>query len=212
MRYIQKTETPDFFINDTKRLKKWDKYISKKKRVLKEYILKEEQNYLCIYCESKINLDNSHIEHIKPKGDKCYSKLTFEYKNLSISCNGTCHNGEKDKNQYNCGHKKQNEYNKILFLNPIEIKDIREYFKYNFDDYKILASSKNSEKSNYMINTLQLNYNGLLLARKKALDNFITQMKKIKDINLRKERIKEKLNQENIEQISFLRYKYKNII
>lgn len=53
MRYIKKTDTPQFFIEDTAGLTAWKDYYSDKKRRLKEHILNNEQNDLCIYCESK---------------------------------------------------------------------------------------------------------------------------------------------------------------
>ncbi len=46
MKYIKKKKAPQFFIEDTKNLKIWKKYNSKKKRKLKEYILENEQFYL----------------------------------------------------------------------------------------------------------------------------------------------------------------------
>ena len=67
MKYIEKTTIPSFFIDDTKNLGSWNDYFAKNKRDLKKYILENEQNYLCGYCESKILIDNSHLEHIKPK-------------------------------------------------------------------------------------------------------------------------------------------------
>lgn len=212
MRYIQKMEKPQFFINDTNSLTTWNEYYANKKRVLKNYILENEQKYLCIYCESKVDLDSSHIEHIRPKAQNGYPHLTFEYTNLVVSCNGTCHNQEEDNSSHSCGHIKENEYNEEKFLNPVELTNIREYFIYDFDKYTIESSKKDSIKSEYIINTLQLNDNGLILARKKALNNFIKKMKTIKNITLRKEKIRNILNQKHIEQISFLRYKYKLLL
>lgn len=214
MRYIQKVKTPHFFIVDTHNLTIWSDYYANKKRVLKEHILKEEQNYLCIYCESKISShkNSSHLEHIQPKAQDKYPELTFKYSNLAVSCNGTCNNEVNDNAHHNCGHIKKNMYNEEKFLNPIEVDNIRAYFIYDFDEYAIESSPKDDVKSEYMINTLNLNDNGLKLARKKALNNFIKKMKTFTDITLRKEKIKAKLNQENIEQISFLRYKYQKLL
>lgn len=105
MRYIKKVAIPQFFIDNTKDLSIWSAYHSTKKRILKEHILKEEQNYLCCYCEDKIAMDNTHIEHVKPK-HLDIENLTFDYNNLLVSCNGTCRNSVEDTTRYNCGHRK----------------------------------------------------------------------------------------------------------
>jgi len=223
MKYIQKQVAPQFFIDDTKELQ--DKIISltekkdkksvwnndyKNKRELKEYILENEQNYLCCYCEAKVTLDNSHIEHIKPK-DIDEDTLTFDYSNLSVSCDGICFNEER----LTCGHKKSNKFNELNFLNPTTVRDIREYFIYT-DNYYIGASNKNEEKAKYTMKLLQLNSfnNYLPEAREIALEEFqksvkVYSQKMKKDM---KEIVQLLLNKENLAFISFLRFKYKGVL
>ncbi len=213
MRYVQKLSIPQFFIDDTTGLTKWANYYADKKRNLKKHILKEEQSYLCIYCESKISNNSSHLEHIKPK---CLdiSNLTFNYHNIAVSCNGTCHNSDTDNTKYHCGHRKDSVdtvFDEAKFLNPVEVLNIREYFQYDFDDYLINPSNKDNTKAQYMIDTLRLNDGGLPKARKKALEIFMNKMEKISDIKTRKEKMKQVLNNENIAFISFLKYKYLNL-
>lgn len=212
MHYVKKLDAPQSFINKTASLNHWDDYhncCKRQKRALRKYILKHEQNNLCIYCESKISSNNnsSHIEHIRPKALNRYPELTFEYTNLVVSCNGNCHN---DENNYRdtCGHIKENMYKENKFLNPVEIINIREYFDYNLNNYLIIPSSKDTNKAQYMINTLHLNDGGLPKARKKALEVFINKMKTIIDTEERKQKIKLILIKENISFISFLKYKY----
>ena len=41
MRYIQKLESPQFFIDDTNALSIWDDYLASNKRKLKQYILEK---------------------------------------------------------------------------------------------------------------------------------------------------------------------------
>jgi uncharacterized protein (TIGR02646 family) len=195
MRYIHKVSSPDFFINETKGLSKWNDYTGSKKP-LREYILKNEQNYLCIYCESKVSSGRkySHIEHLRPKEKEKYPELTFKYKNLVVSCNGNQYNQAEDNNQYTCGHIKSNKYDENKFLNPIEIEDIRDYFKYDFDDFIIESSGKNDIKANYTITTLKLNDARLTKSREKSLKIFIIRMRKIRDIKKRKMKIIKMLN------------------
>ena len=209
MKYVQKTDAPQFFIDNTNGKTLWVEY-PVSKIPLKDHILKEEQNYLCIYCESKIaELNNSHLEHIKPKAQSMYPDLVFEYNNIVVSCNGNCHTG--DDNKHTCGHLKDNEYDESKFLNPVEVEDIRDYFIYDIDEGKIESSRKDKEKAQYMIDTLHLNDGALPIARKKALANFIKYIKQY-DKSQRKNKIIEFLNRENITFVSFLRFKYINFL
>lgn len=212
MKYIKKTETPQFFIDDTKELKKWNEYFSYDKKKLKEHILKNEQNYLCGYCEAKVTMENSHIEHIKPKSlDE--ESLTFDYNNLLVSCNGICYS--KDNTPETCGHKKGEEFSENLFLNPVKKENIREYFKYS-ENGKIDSSGFDDPKAIYTIDLLKLNSfnNNLLEARKKALTEFRKVVEKYASQTGRdlKQIAKILLNKENLAFISFLRYRYKNLL
>ena len=234
MRYIHKNEIPQFFIDDTKELKEkikitpqknkkdmWDKEY-KTKRKLKEYILEKEQNWLCGYCEAKLedtfirekreDKELIHIEHIKPK-HLDYDNLSFEYYNLLVSCSGKCFT---DKNKpLTCGHKKGNKFDENLFLNPIKEINIRDYFIYT-DKGHIGSSSKNEEKSKYTMKLLDLNSfnNELPDARLIALKEFQISINKyiLKSKKQPRVIIKALLNKENLAFISFLRYKYKHII
>jgi hypothetical protein len=53
MRYVQKVDIPRFFIKWTEDLVIWND-CKTSKEPLRKYILKHEQNNLCIYCESRI--------------------------------------------------------------------------------------------------------------------------------------------------------------
>ena len=217
MRYISKRETPASFTKKTKDFANWDdyhKYCFKQKQALKKYILRFEQNMLCIYCESKISpsRESSHFEHIRPKAKGKYPELTFDYKNLAISCNGTCSNKESDNEKHNCGHIKDNEYIEEKFLHPFEVEDIALYFKYDFDDFKIYSTDKDKTKSDYMIDTLKLNSGTLIVTRRNDYKNFNKRMKKIKDISERKLQIKKEIESYSIQFISFFKYKFNHIL
>jgi len=223
MRYIQKQPIPNFFHIDTQELqnkiiglatKKEKKLVwnndYKEKRKLKKYILEHEQNYLCCYCEAKVTLDNSHIEHIKPK-DIDEDSLTFDYDNLSVSCDGECFSDKR----LTCGHKKENMFDESKFLNPTKVMTIRDYFIYT-DNGHIGSSQLNEEKSKYTMELLQLNTfnNYLPEARKIALEEFRNSVQEYtkktnKDI---KEIAKYLLDKENLAFISFLRFRYKALL
>ncbi len=90
MRHIQQpleSEAPDSF-KAWKRAHKGANYSRLKERrvklALKESLI-ERQKRLCCYCESRIGMDNSHIEHIEPQLGG-FSAKTLEYSNMAASC------------------------------------------------------------------------------------------------------------------------------
>lgn len=188
MKYIKKLDTPQFFTDDTKGLGCWDDYHNldqgESKRKLRTYLIDNEQFGICIYCECKIEIRSSHLEHIKPKSK--YGKDTFNYDNISVSCEGTTHNPAHINTAYNCGHEKDDQYDDTLFLNPTIDKNIREYLDYDLRSYEIAGSNKDTDKSNYMIETLKLNSEYLTHGRKIRLRSFKKTLKKIKNIDDRK--------------------------
>lgn len=150
--------------------------------------LLNEQKGLCIYCQQAIpeKLDSpivySHIEHLKEKYR--YAHLTFQHKNLSVSCNGfDCSVEESNLIEDFCGHKKgelgqKQEIAEKLFLNPTEIADIENFFEYDFEG-NIAPNEERSgaeqQKAKYMIDILDLQNDNLIQMRVNQLD----------DINLR---------------------------
>lgn len=216
MRYVKKLETPDFFIDDVKDFKSWDDYdfdknTIQKRRNLRQHILEKEQNNLCIYCECHLNVNNSHIEHLKPK--EKYKSLTFDYNNLAVSCEGLCLKGDStDNKKYRCGHKKDNLFDESKFLNPIVLENISDYFSYKEskkDYFEIISSNKDETKSEYMIKELlSLNDGSTPKARGNALNSFRKALSKIKD---KKERIEkfDSLLDKPFPFISFIRFVYK---
>jgi uncharacterized protein (TIGR02646 family) len=214
VRYIKKTAAPDFFTADTKNLNTWDQYgkVKGTKRCLKQHIIDHEQYALCVYCESKINPSDSHIEHIKPKGKNGYPELTFDYKNLAVSCNGNLHNQADDHKQRSCGHKKDNEYDESLFLDPTQLTDISDYFVYDVDDGQIDSSDKAVAKARYAIDILNLNKDGLPQARGNALKALRQSLRKIKDTQQRKATLIAFINGQNRPFVSFLRFNFRAIL
>ena len=104
MRYIKKVSEPDCFTNLTFSVSdKWKKFRNPCKKETRKYIIENEQNFLCGYCEAKIDLDNTHIEHIKPQSNN--NDLRFDYNNFIVSCNGKeCHIENNDKYDENDIH------------------------------------------------------------------------------------------------------------
>ncbi len=93
MKKINKTE-PSFYTNFVKKNKpnNWENCFEITYPIRK-YILENEQNFQCAYCEGKISPDKtkSHIDHFKRKAGHLFPELTCDYFNLLVSCNNPCH-------------------------------------------------------------------------------------------------------------------------
>ncbi|MBS5186275.1 MAG: TIGR02646 family protein [Fusobacterium nucleatum] len=141
----------------------WDSFTAEIKQVLKQYLLEEQENSCCPYCEMEINLNDSQIEHIKPK-DK-FPELLIDYKNLIICC----------LESRRCGNSKANKWDE-LFINPVT-ENPEDYFKYDIKTGKIIPIFKEKEKfekAEYTINLLNLNDNRLCEIRKKYIFEFLS--------------------------------------
>jgi uncharacterized protein (TIGR02646 family) len=94
MRYIKKQEAPPEFTEwKAQENEDWKPFWNSKatnfrnpqKEIVHQSLL-TEQGYICCYCQRRINLNNSHIEHFKPKDESCYPELSLEYTNFLASC------------------------------------------------------------------------------------------------------------------------------
>lgn len=212
MRYIKKTNSPTFFEQEKQNLiddSAWENLHCK--RELRSYLI-EEQERLCAYCERRICDDNSHIEHIYPQSDNAV--LRFEYNNLISSCNGDqCEPSLKDsfrpEDINSCGHKKSNEMDENLFLNPVSQQNIEEYFVYDRETCSIRpskksASMKSEENSSYTIKLLGLDNPRLNNERSNARSSLASAIKTHRNA---KDKMRSLLSK-NRPFISFLKYYY----
>lgn len=213
MKYVQKQAAPAFFTEHTQGLTQWQQYGSQgEKRELKTFILAHEQFDLCVYCECRVRLNDSHLEHIKPKAQQMYPELTFVYDNLVVSCNGVQYNPQETAQNRHCGHKKLNQYDETLFLDPTVIIDISDYFQFDQDEYTIEPSAKQPAQANYTINILRLNSAGLILARQNALNTLQSKLRGIKNVKQRKQKLLNYLNKNSVPFISYLRYRFRHLL
>lgn len=173
MRFIQKTQSPDFFEQEKYNFpltedSPWEDFKNPCKTRFKTF-LAQEQNGLCGYCECDLDSTSSHIEHLAPR--ERYRHLKFSYENLIISCDGRFLCSGKTHNRESCGHRKDNEYDEKLFLNPAESPKITTYFRFDNGTGAIIASGKESdEAANYTIRILNLDAQYLRDARINARD------------------------------------------
>lgn len=141
----------------------WDGFTAEIKQVLKQYLLEEQENSCCPYCEIEINLENSHIEHIKPKNT--FPNLLASYSNFIACC----------LTKKRCGDSKASNWSE-LFINPV-IENPEDYFGYDIKTGKIIPIFKDGEKyekAEYTINLLNLNDNRLCNIRRKYILEFLS--------------------------------------
>ena len=139
----------------------WDSFTAEIKQVLKQYLLEEQENSCCPYCEMEINLNDSQIEHIKPK-DK-FPKLLADHDNLVACC----------LESKRCRNSKANKWDE-LFINPV-IENPEDYFEYDIKTGEITPIFKEGnryEKAKYTIDLLNLNDNRLCNIRRKYILEF----------------------------------------
>ena len=161
---INKKEEPEFFSKFKKKEKpkNWGDFDFRLKNELKEYMLENEQKIgkekYCPYCELKILLENSQIEHLKPK-DK-FPELFSNYENFIVGC--------VDKKT--CGQAKGNKWDES-FINPV-IENPNEYFSYDIKTGKVVPlkeSETENKKAVKTIEILNLNEDKLCILRKKYI-------------------------------------------
>jgi uncharacterized protein (TIGR02646 family) len=180
---VNKASEPVLFqkLKKNRRIKAWDDFYRPENRDLLErlqqhvklHMLDHEQTYngtwLCPYCERKVDLEGTHIEHIKPRGRPEFHSLEFAYENLLVSCD--------DPNT--CGKYKKNRWENT-FINPVD-EDPIPYFHYSANG-KIREDDVRVRDT---VSILNLNHDALvgirrtmLLKMKSYPENFIEDLDK----------------------------------
>ncbi len=117
--------------------------------------LKNAQDGLCAYCEIKLSQD-TRIDHFKPK--KLDYRLTFDWDNLVLSCDGID----------SCDNKKGGEFEEY-WINPY-ITDPASMFKF-YSDGQIEGATQEAQK---VIEDFGLDSPRLIMKRKGML-SFLTE-------------------------------------
>ena len=163
MKYIEKTKSePAVFAKWTK-AGGWDASDSVNskawamKQEIKELLLKE-QGFICCYCEEQITTENSHIEHLLPKGNPQFAHLKSNYSNLLCSCNYP----------KSCGHSKGNS---IIKVSPLQ-ETCEDVFGYN-DNGRIEGINQDAVDT---IESLHLDCERLNAARNGIIAVFLSVM------------------------------------
>ena len=91
----------------------WNRVDSETKTLVHGSLI-QEQGSICCYCESRITVDNSHVEHLRPRNR--YRHLQLDYSNLLCSCLREQPPGEPD----HCGHKKASWFDETMLISPLQ--------------------------------------------------------------------------------------------
>jgi len=131
-----------------------DKHISAIRKDLREHILEEEQNSLCIYCEKKISFEEkySNIDHFKTRN--LFPEMSLTYENLLVSCNthNRCSSLKDSKKESIVKYKE--DYLKIV---DVVLENPHEFF-----DYLITGEIEaKNEKGQFSIDVFNLNDSAL---------------------------------------------------
>lgn len=168
----------------------WDNFSGEPKQATKTALVKE-QGYICCYCMKRIDEQASHIEHIIPRsvsGTNEAQKL--DYSNMLASCQGedkednspeNIGNGTKVKTQQLCGHFRENWYDPVLYISPLETS-CEPRFRY-YDDGKI-KPAPGDLGAETTIKKLRLDYSLLEKNRKKAILGVIPDELTVDDLRL----------------------------
>ena len=123
-----------------------------------------EQGGLCCYTGRRIDLQTSHIEHLKPQAS-CINHEDTDYNNLIAAYPSSAPNTPGCR--YGA-HKKANWYEEELFVHPRRM-DCEARFRYR-DTGKIMPTSPNDAAATRTIQKLGLDDIELELMRKAAID------------------------------------------
>jgi len=167
VKYIIKSEEPESF-TIWKQLANYDwkpswENFSKPQRTDVHNSLLKEQGLICCYCGRRINTDNSHIEHLKPR--TTYPQLALDYTNILASCQKDTVRNEP----LHCGKKKDKWYDDLM-VSPLNGK-CEQFFRYT-EDGQILSTQVLERKAtaDTTIDKLGLNIDKLKNMRTGAIE------------------------------------------
>ncbi|MBE9194942.1 TIGR02646 family protein [Synechocystis sp. LEGE 06083] len=145
------------------------------KRRIKQALM-QEQGYLCCYCEQKLDLEDSHIEHFRPQSDPEVDPLDFN--NLLCSCQNQNKKGEPR----HCGNLKDNWFDPALLISPLDPK-CETSFKFTADGY-IQPRHEQDQAAITTITKLGLDIPALRALRRQAIEPFLDESLSVEEFNL----------------------------
>lgn len=135
----------------------WEEISRKIGHDVRTYMLKKEQNFQCAYTETRVEPENSHIDHFKKQS--LYTNLIFEWDNLLTSCNNEAYGAKyKDKMVKN---KEDYQY----LINPV-LDNPHNYFNYAMTGDVLI--DEHDEKASITRDFFNLNDYSLVEQRKQV--------------------------------------------
>lgn len=136
------------------------------KDTLKSGLIRE-QGGLCCYCEQPLQMNDSHVEHVRPQHQHDVDPLDFS--NMACSCQDQLEKGEPR----HCGNLKQGWYEEALFINPFDLA-CEHAFSYTGDG-RIEPARENDAAAKTTMKKLGLGIRKLNDLRKHALEPFLDE-------------------------------------
>lgn len=159
----------------------WDDLRSPEKPQLHDSLLRE-QGYICCYCQRRIFLEDSHIEHLKPRTH--YPELAIDYNNLLVSCQGE--REEPPPLPIHCGHYKKDWYDPKLLVSPLE-ENCERYFTYTeLGEIRPTSDPKLQEAAETTIEKLGLNIDKLRAMRRGAIEAITEGLDELEELEKQK--------------------------
>ncbi len=127
--------------------------------------LMEEHGYICCYCERRLEINDSHIEHFQPQHDPAVDAL--DYSNILCSCQDRLKKGDPR----HCGNLKGDWFDRTLLISPLE-PGCEERFHFNGDG-TIRPTDVEDQAATTTIKKLGLNLSILNDLRNQAIEPFL---------------------------------------
>jgi uncharacterized protein (TIGR02646 family) len=143
-----------------------NKFTSPIKRIVKAALM-AEQGYLCCYCERRLTVADSHIEHFYPQKNQAGDAL--DYHNLLCSCQNQLQKGEPR----HCGKAKDHWFHATLLISPLD-SDCEQRFHFNANG-TIRAAQAEDRAAQTTITQLKLDLELLNDLRNKAIEPFLDE-------------------------------------
>lgn len=142
--------------------------------------LMEEQGCICCYCETRINEDGSHIEHLRPQ--KRYPDSDLDYHNLLASCQRELQ--ARTEEPLHCGMLKGDWYDDSLMVSPLAA-DCEKRFRFTADGG--ILPLEDDRAAETTIRKLGLNIDKLRAMRRGAIDGALgDDIDKLSDQDIRR--------------------------
>lgn len=178
MKFIIKGTEPKLFSDwKNEANEEWTPSYDKLRGATKDAVyeaLRNEQGFICCYCEKELLTNDYHIEHLNPQEAEIVDPLDFS--NMMCSCQKNLSKGEP----LSCGNSKGSWFNKKLFVSPLN-KNCEEKFKFTSDGQIQPRNSKDLAAIS-TINKLRLDIDKLNSMRNSAISPFIDESLSSKDL------------------------------